>query len=290
LVARTDSLRDLAVLRCDTALPALAGPLTSTDNMQVRAPVTATGHAVLEDRLGGYQFLTAVGQWAGGTARGEVSLGRVIADRIVPGMSGAPVVCDADGAVAGVVSGRYCSVDGWPPSTAWVARIEDLMPLLAGISDVGSKGRLKRHLKPICVRYGFKSADRANEHQIHRAHLEHILRDGEELIAFHRWRRIINDDRGVAFTTWGVRLRHGHHRVDFPYGRIEDYEFREKSESEFSGGSYNTWNYFEGGLAGNVQISLPLTGTNGPTPWQIATCIREIRDLFRSDPTLQVRI
>jgi hypothetical protein len=51
-------------------------------------------------------------------------------------MSGAPVVRDADGAVAGVVSGRYCSADGWPPSTAWVARTEDLMPLLAGLADI----------------------------------------------------------------------------------------------------------------------------------------------------------
>jgi tetratricopeptide (TPR) repeat protein len=137
VVARTDQLRDLAVLTSDAVLPAVAGTLAATDEMRVRAPVTATGHAVLEDRLGGYRFLTAVGQWAGATTRGEaVPLGRVIADRVVPGMSGAPVVCDADGAVAGVVSGRYCSADGWPPSTVWVARTEDLMPLLAGLTDV----------------------------------------------------------------------------------------------------------------------------------------------------------
>jgi CHAT domain/Trypsin-like peptidase domain len=138
VVARIDALRDLAVLESDVVLPAVAGPLTATDGMRLRTLVTATGHAVLEDRLGDYRFLTAVGQWAGGTTRGDaVPLGRVIADRVVPGMSGSPVVCDADDAVAGVVSGRYCSADGWPPSTAWVARTEDLVPLLlAGIADV----------------------------------------------------------------------------------------------------------------------------------------------------------
>ena len=48
-VARADPLRDLAVLTCEAQLPAVAGPLTATDQMAVRTPVTATGHAVLED-------------------------------------------------------------------------------------------------------------------------------------------------------------------------------------------------------------------------------------------------
>lgn len=88
----------------------MAGPLTATDQMAVRTPVTATGHAVLEDRDSTYRFLTAVGQWAGGTTWNDaIPLGRMIADRVVPGMSGAPVIRDSDGAVAGVVSGRYNS-------------------------------------------------------------------------------------------------------------------------------------------------------------------------------------
>ena len=131
------SSRDLAVLTCDARLPAVAGLLAATDRMAVRTPVTATGHAVLEDRGGTYRFLTAVGKWAGGTTRDDaVPLGRIIADRVVPGMSGAPVIRDGDGAVAGVVSGRYNSADGWPPSTAWVARTEDLAALLDGIAAV----------------------------------------------------------------------------------------------------------------------------------------------------------
>ena len=66
-VARVDPVRDLAVLACDARQTAVAGPLTATDQMAVRTPVTATGHAVLEDRDSTYRFLTAVGQWAGGT-------------------------------------------------------------------------------------------------------------------------------------------------------------------------------------------------------------------------------
>ena len=51
-------------------------------------------------------------------------------------MSGAPVIRDSDGAVAGVVSGRYNSADGWLAGTVWVARTEDLAVLLDGIAEV----------------------------------------------------------------------------------------------------------------------------------------------------------
>ena len=136
-VRRVEPVRDLAVLVTDSRLPTVVGPLTPTDQMAVRAPVTATGHAVLEDRGSTYRFLTAVGYWAGGTTRNDaIPLGRMIADRVVPGMSGAPVICDSDGAVAGVVSGRYNSANGWPPSTAWIARTEDVVPLLDGLTDI----------------------------------------------------------------------------------------------------------------------------------------------------------
>ena len=62
------------------------------------------------------------------------------ADAVVPGMSGAPVVRDGDGAVAGVVSGRYNSADGWLAGTVWVARTEDLAALLDGITEVTMSG------------------------------------------------------------------------------------------------------------------------------------------------------
>jgi hypothetical protein len=49
------------------------------------------------------------------------------AEAPLPGMSGAPVIRDSDGAVVGVVSGRYNSADGWLAQTVWVTRSEDLV-------------------------------------------------------------------------------------------------------------------------------------------------------------------
>ncbi len=65
-----------------------------------------------------------------------VPTGRMTAEALMPGMSGAPVICDSDGAVAGVVSARYNSPDGWLAGTVWVARTEDLLPLLDGLASV----------------------------------------------------------------------------------------------------------------------------------------------------------
>ena len=136
-VVRMGSLRDLAVLVSDTRLPAVVGPLTATDQMPLRTTVTVTGHAVPDDPGHTYRFLDAPGEWAGGTTRDDaVPLGRMTSSAVVPGMSGAPVIRDSDGAVAGVVSGRYNSTDGWLAGTVWVARTEDLAALLEGLADI----------------------------------------------------------------------------------------------------------------------------------------------------------
>ena len=139
-VARMDPLRDLAVLTCVASLPAVAGPLTATDQMPLGVRVTVTGHAVPPDPGHTYRFLNAPGEWAGGTTRDDaVPLGRMTSSAVVPGMSGGPVIRDGDGAVAGVVSGRYNSTDGWLAGTVWVARTEDLIMLLDGIAEVAVK-------------------------------------------------------------------------------------------------------------------------------------------------------
>ena len=136
-VARMDPLRDLAVLAADARLAEVAGGLTATDQIRLRTNVTVTGEAVPEDPGHTYRFIDAPGEWAGGTTRDDaVPLGRMTSSAVVPGMSGAPVICDSDGAVAGVVSGRYNSADGWLAGTVWVARTEDLAPLLDGIATV----------------------------------------------------------------------------------------------------------------------------------------------------------
>jgi tetratricopeptide (TPR) repeat protein len=46
------------------------------------------------------------------------------------------VIREADGAVAGVVSGRYYNADGSLAGTVWVARAEDLAVLLNGVAEI----------------------------------------------------------------------------------------------------------------------------------------------------------
>jgi tetratricopeptide (TPR) repeat protein len=140
VVARLDPVRDLAVLTSAASLPAVAGPLTAADQIPLRVAVSVTGHAVPDDPGHTYRFLNAPGEWAGGTTRDDaVPLGRMTSSAVVPGMSGGPVVRESDGAVAGVVSGRYNSGDGWLQGTVWVARAEDLAILLDGIASVAMK-------------------------------------------------------------------------------------------------------------------------------------------------------
>jgi hypothetical protein len=51
-------------------------------------------------------------------------------------MSGGPVRRLDDDVVVGVVSGRYNSGDQWLRDTVWLARVEDLLPLLDGVAPV----------------------------------------------------------------------------------------------------------------------------------------------------------
>jgi hypothetical protein len=132
-----DQAHDLAVLVCDAHLPDTAGDLAATDQMAARAGVTVTGHCVIADPGRTARSLTTIGQWTGSAMwEDAVPVGRMTAEALLPGMSGAPVIRDGDGAVAGVVSGRYNSTDGWLAGTVWVTRTEDLAALLAGIAAV----------------------------------------------------------------------------------------------------------------------------------------------------------
>ena len=137
VVVRFDPLRDLAVLTSDAALPEVAGELTATGQMKLRTEVSVTGHSVIEGSGHTARSLTTIGRWTGPAMwEKAVPTGRMTAEALMPGMSGAPVIRDSDGAVAGVVSGRYNSADGWLAGTVWVARTEDLLPLLAGLATV----------------------------------------------------------------------------------------------------------------------------------------------------------
>ena len=135
-----DQAHDLAVLVADVPLPTTVGELTATDQMALRAPVTVTGHCVIADSGRTARSLTTMGQWTGPAMWEDATpVGRMTAEALMPGMSGAPVIRDDDGAVAGVISGRYNSADGWLTGTVWVARTEDLAVLLDGIADVTIK-------------------------------------------------------------------------------------------------------------------------------------------------------
>jgi S1-C subfamily serine protease len=132
-----DPVHDLAVLTSDVALPTAVSGLASTDRLGLGEPVSVTGHAVVADGVHTYRYLDAAGTWSGGTTRDDaVPLGCLTANHLMPGMSGAPVIRKTDPAVVGVVSGRYNTADGWLADNVWVARTEDLLPLLAGITDV----------------------------------------------------------------------------------------------------------------------------------------------------------
>jgi hypothetical protein len=135
-VAQADREHDIAVIVSTRSLPATAGTLADTDKTPLRTTVSATGHAVIDDRGHQYRYLVATAEWAGPTRRDEIPLGSMTAARIMPGMSGAPVVRDSDGVVIGLVSGRYNSADGWLAGNVWVARTEDLVPLLEQVADI----------------------------------------------------------------------------------------------------------------------------------------------------------
>ncbi|MFC9897663.1 SUMF1/EgtB/PvdO family nonheme iron enzyme [Nocardia sp. NPDC127579] len=130
-VERCDPLHDLAVLGTDGVLPASTGPLAATDRVPQRTAVIVTGVVDVDDPAHNYEFLAATGEWAGPTTRdGRIRMGRLRCRDVVPGMSGAPVLRESDGAVIGVVSARYNSADGWLRDSVWVARTELLQPLI----------------------------------------------------------------------------------------------------------------------------------------------------------------
>lgn len=135
IVLVVDELQDLAVLRGDSPLAGSVPGLVPTDGVALRVELEIAGVSRVQDRHV-YRFLTTTGTWQGPVTRDEqLPLGRVTADAILPGMSGAPVLRSGDQMVLGVLSGRYCSADGWMEHTGWVARTETLIGMLAGIAD-----------------------------------------------------------------------------------------------------------------------------------------------------------
>jgi tetratricopeptide (TPR) repeat protein len=140
-VDRLDPMHDLAVLRADASLGGQVVGLAATDLTPLDAAVVVTGVPAVDDPDHSYRHLDATGKWTGGTTRDdEVPLGRLEARALMRGMSGAPVRVIKSDVVVGVVSGRYNSADGWLRDSVWIARIEDLEPLLRDLAP----GRIQR--------------------------------------------------------------------------------------------------------------------------------------------------
>ncbi|HEU0088653.1 MAG TPA: serine protease, partial [Pseudonocardiaceae bacterium] len=142
-VARVDPVHDLAVLSVAEPLPESVPGLAATNEVELDTKVSIIGVSQVEDPGHSYRYLVASGEWRRGTTRDDqVPLGRLRSADVVPGMSGAPVRL-RDGVVVGVISARYNSADRWLRDSVWVARTEDLAPLLDGLAAVSV--RTRRH-------------------------------------------------------------------------------------------------------------------------------------------------
>jgi hypothetical protein len=137
-VLAVDQLHDLAVLRPERPLRSSKDVMIASDRVKASSDVTVTGWVRVADPGHDHEFLQSGGVWRGPARRDGVLWGRVQADAVMPGMSGAPVLRLSDGAILGVVSGRYNTVDGWLAGSVWVSRTEDLVSLLDGLAPVGT--------------------------------------------------------------------------------------------------------------------------------------------------------
>jgi trypsin-like peptidase len=140
-VERVDDRCDLAVLIVAEPLEGCVVAVSHTDRTRILTDIAITGVAHVEDPDHDYGFLDTSGQWQGGTTKDEdVLLGRLSSKSVVKGMSGAPVRRLVDDVVVGVVSARYTST-GWLRDSVWIARVEDLLPLLAGVAELVVTGQ-----------------------------------------------------------------------------------------------------------------------------------------------------
>ncbi|GIH65417.1 trypsin-like serine peptidase [Microbispora siamensis] len=138
-VERIDEIHDLAVLRSSTPLPSEVSILSYSDNQLPGSNFHLIGFATLKEGFtyAPRRYLPTIGRWEGrAEAPDGTTLARGKADGVEHGMSGSPILRISDGAVIGVLSQRYTSVDGWSSGRIWISRIENLKPLLKGFADI----------------------------------------------------------------------------------------------------------------------------------------------------------
>lgn len=145
-IVRVDPEHDLAVLKTPSPLRQSRGELSASDTVRPGTDIAVIGWAPAYDLEHDHEIHQSGGHWRG-LARfdGGTRLCRAQLEGLVPGMSGAPVLRISDGAIIGVVSGRYNSLDGYLALSGWVSRTEDLIPLLGDLPiRIGDRRRRKR--------------------------------------------------------------------------------------------------------------------------------------------------
>lgn len=156
-VVRLDEEHDLAVLRLARPLPADVPGLVDSSRLDSGERVRVQGVARMDDGDHEYRYAPAIGAWVGQALRDErVPLGVLASKMIALGMSSAPVRRVSDDHVIGVVSGRYNSADGWSRDIVWLARTEDLRPLLSGLDNALADGSaLAAYLRWLAATHGY---------------------------------------------------------------------------------------------------------------------------------------
>lgn len=147
-VERVDEKHDLAVLRGDGEFDASVAGWGATDQVDIGTSIVVTGVPEVSDPGHAYRALDAPGVWQGRVTRDGVVLGRLTADGVVPGMSGAPVRRQVDDIIVGVVLGRYNSADGRLRNSVWVARCEQIRPMVRDLIDIHFDARQSSRTPP----------------------------------------------------------------------------------------------------------------------------------------------
>jgi tetratricopeptide (TPR) repeat protein len=267
-VACLDETHDLAAIRTTAPLPASV-ELGNTDSVTLREKISVTGYGVVENDPVGYRYLIATGRWSGTTLRNDgVRLGCMTAQRVIRGMSGAPVILDAEGTAIGVVSGRYNSGDGWLRDNVWIAHTEDIAHLLTGTASINIR---KRSLSsaPSKIAVGNRPVNSTPAIRwVHtEATIDHFSGRKEELNSLDRW---INSGevRLIGVTAWGgagktVLVTEFLQQFDFTNGRqfagLFGWSFYEDPVAENWGRTFLSW----------VTTTFDLRPKNSEMPTQI---------------------